>query len=240
MERLRRLMRHNDAGIALSAGLLFVGCALSSESFLSAYNLFNISRIVAFSVLVALAQALVLVAGGMNLSVGAIGGLATITTGYCIQVLGLPGWLAALVALGIGGSGWVGQRGHHHAVADQFLYRHAGHAFCLYRASAWVFRRLRLHGHSSGIHVFGTAEVFGAVEFVLDDGAGTAGDALRIPAHGVRAAAVGDRGESGGGPAGGDQYRSDDFAVARAVGRCGGAGRGVVGLADGFGATGDG
>ena len=64
MERLRRLMRHNDAGIALSAGLLFVGCALSSESFLSAYNLFNISRIVAFSVLVALAQALVLVAGG--------------------------------------------------------------------------------------------------------------------------------------------------------------------------------
>ena len=108
MERLRKLMRHNDAGIALSAGLLFVGCALSSESFLSAYNLFNISRIVAFSVLVALAQALVLVAGGMNLSVGAIGGLATITTGYCIQVLGLPGWLAALVALGIGGAaGWV-------------------------------------------------------------------------------------------------------------------------------------
>ena len=50
MEYLRRLMRHNDAGIALSAGLLFVGCALSSESFLSAYNLFNISRIVAFSV----------------------------------------------------------------------------------------------------------------------------------------------------------------------------------------------
>ena len=72
MEYLRKLMRHNDAGIALSAGLLFVGCALSSESFLSAYNLFNISRIVAFSVLVALAQALVLVAGGMNLSVGAI------------------------------------------------------------------------------------------------------------------------------------------------------------------------
>ena len=38
----------------------------------------------------------------MNLSVGAIGGLATIATGYCIQVLGLPGWLAAGAAVAIG------------------------------------------------------------------------------------------------------------------------------------------
>ncbi len=97
-----KLVRNKDAGIVLSAALLFIGFSLSSESFLSAYNLFNISRIIAFSAFVALAQAVVLVAGGMNLSVGAIGGLATIATGYCIQVLGLPGWLAALVALGIG------------------------------------------------------------------------------------------------------------------------------------------
>jgi len=97
-----KLVRNKDAGIVLSASLLFIGFSLSSESFLSAYNLFNISRIIAFSAFVALAQAVVLVAGGMNLSVGAIGGLATIATGYCIQVLGLPGWLAALVALGIG------------------------------------------------------------------------------------------------------------------------------------------
>ena len=98
-----RLVRNKDAGIAFSALLLFVGFSLSSESFLSAYNLFNISRIIAFSVFVALAQAVVLVAGGMNLSVGAIGGLATIATGYGIQVLGLPGWLAGALALAIGG-----------------------------------------------------------------------------------------------------------------------------------------
>ena len=97
-----KLLRNKDAGIVLSAALLFIGFSLSSESFLSAYNLFNISRIIAFSAFVALAQAVVLVAGGMNLSVGAIGGLATIATGYCIQVLGLPGWMAAIVAIGIG------------------------------------------------------------------------------------------------------------------------------------------
>ena len=102
MELLNKLARNKDAGIVLSATLLFIGFSLSSESFLSAYNLFNISRIIAFSAFVALAQAMVLVAGGMNLSVGAIGGLATIATGYGIQVLGLPGWLASMMALGIG------------------------------------------------------------------------------------------------------------------------------------------
>ena len=102
MDALRKFVRNKDAGIVFSAALLFVGFSLSSESFFSAYNLFNISRIIAFSAFVALAQAVVLVAGGMNLSVGAIGGLATIATGYCIQVLGLPGWLAAGVAVAIG------------------------------------------------------------------------------------------------------------------------------------------
>ena len=102
MGNLDRLVRNKDAGIAFSALLLFVGFSLSSESFLSAYNLFNISRIIAFSAFVALAQAVVIVAGGMNLSVGAIGGLATIATGYGIQVLGFPGWLAGSLALAIG------------------------------------------------------------------------------------------------------------------------------------------
>ena len=102
MDTLRKFVRNKDAGIVLSAALLFVSFSLSSESFFSAYNLFNISRIIAFSAFVALAQAVVLVVGGMNLSVGAIGGLATIATGYCIQVLGLPGWLAAGVAVAIG------------------------------------------------------------------------------------------------------------------------------------------
>ena len=57
MGNLDRLVRNKDAGIAFSALLLFVGFSLSSESVLSGYNLFNISRIIAFSAFVALAQA---------------------------------------------------------------------------------------------------------------------------------------------------------------------------------------
>ena len=87
MDIFNKLVRNKDAGIVLSAALLFIGFSLSSESFLSAYNLFNISRIIAFSAFVALAQAVVLVAGGMNLSVGAVGGLA----GEIIGGMGLAG-----------------------------------------------------------------------------------------------------------------------------------------------------
>ena len=61
MEIWNGLVRNKDAGIVFSAALLFVGFSLSSESFFSAYNLFNISRIIAFSAFVAQAQAVVLV-----------------------------------------------------------------------------------------------------------------------------------------------------------------------------------
>jgi ribose transport system permease protein len=92
--------------------LLFLIFAVSSDGFLSAYNFKTVSRNVGFWVIVALAQAFVVVVGGMNLSVGAIGGLATITTGYLIERQGLPGTVAGgaavLVGITAGGlNGWI-------------------------------------------------------------------------------------------------------------------------------------
>ncbi len=95
----RTLLRSKDTGIALSALALFVFFALTSGSFRTRYNLFNVSRMVGFFALVALSQGVALVVGGMNLSVGAIGGLATITTGHLITRMGLPGAVAAFVGL---------------------------------------------------------------------------------------------------------------------------------------------
>jgi len=53
-------------------------------------------------VFIAIAQALAIVGGGMNLSVGAIGGLGVVATGYFIDVLGAPPWIAVVVALFVG------------------------------------------------------------------------------------------------------------------------------------------
>lgn len=43
-----------------------------------------------------------LVIGGMNLSLGAIGGLSVVTAGYAMHTMGLPGWVAVLLALIVG------------------------------------------------------------------------------------------------------------------------------------------
>lgn len=96
------LLKRKETGIVLAAALLFLIFSVTSDSFLTSYNLFNISRTLSLYIFIALAQAVVLVVGGMNLSVGAIGGLSTITAGYFLDVLGVSGWIAVPMALLVG------------------------------------------------------------------------------------------------------------------------------------------
>ncbi len=99
---LKKYIKRRESGIAIAAILIFLLFSITTDSFLTAYNLFNISRTLAFYVFIALSQAVVLVVGGMNLSIGGIGALATITTGYLLQNAGLPGWLGVICALAVG------------------------------------------------------------------------------------------------------------------------------------------
>jgi len=89
-------------GLIISTGVLFAVLAVQSPTFLSAYTMFVVSRQVAFYVLIALAQAVCLVVGGMNLSVGAIGSMATVVLGLLLDRAGLPSWIAAPAAVGFG------------------------------------------------------------------------------------------------------------------------------------------
>jgi ribose transport system permease protein len=99
---VKDLLKRKETGITLAAVILFLVFTVTSESFLTAYNIFNISRTLSLYLFIALGQAMALVVGGMNLSVGAIGGLATITAGYCLDVMGLSGWIAVPLALLVG------------------------------------------------------------------------------------------------------------------------------------------
>src|SRR5258708_10470770 len=56
-------------------------------------------RQMGLSIVIALAQAVCLVVGGMNMSVGAIGSMATVIMGICFQNLGLNAWLAVPIVL---------------------------------------------------------------------------------------------------------------------------------------------
>jgi len=86
-------------GLVISAGILFAILGARSSSFLSPYTMEVLSRQIAIFALIALSQAVCLVVGGMNLSVGAIASIATVVLGLCMQNLHLPGLLAVPVVL---------------------------------------------------------------------------------------------------------------------------------------------
>ncbi|HHT78892.1 MAG TPA: ABC transporter permease [Actinobacteria bacterium] len=99
---LRDIFASGNFGLFVAALVLFAVLSIFSDSFLTSYNMYTIGRTLSLYAFIGLSQALVLVVGDMNLSVGAIGGLATITAGYLIDIHHMPGWIAVAVALLVG------------------------------------------------------------------------------------------------------------------------------------------
>lgn len=96
------MLKRSDTSVVMATMVLFAIFAFSSDSFLSSYNIFNVSRTVALYFFVAIGQAFVLVIGGMNLSLGSIGGLAVITAGYGMDTMGWSPWIVVPMALLVG------------------------------------------------------------------------------------------------------------------------------------------
>lgn len=93
-------------GLIAFAGLLMIVMAAVSPGFLTELTFFSQSRYVAFYVLVALAQAVCLAAGDMNLAVGAVGSLTTVLLGELFAAH-LPAPIAVPLAFLVGPlTGW--------------------------------------------------------------------------------------------------------------------------------------
>jgi len=99
---MKRFYRNNNFGLFVAVIVLFGILSIFTENFLSGYNIYTISRTLSLYAAIGLAQAVVLVIGNMNLSVGAIGGLATVTTGYIMDILGYSNWVAVIAGLAVG------------------------------------------------------------------------------------------------------------------------------------------
>lgn len=91
-------------GLILFAGILMVAMSLASPNFLTQETFFSQSRYVAFYVLVAMSQAVCLAVGDLNLTVGAVGSIATVALGLLIapEFAGLNPWLAVPLVFLIG------------------------------------------------------------------------------------------------------------------------------------------
>lgn len=97
-----KLLRTQTFWIFVTLCILLGVMSVVSENFGSYNNLYNISRNAAFIALIALGQSLVIITGGIDLSVGSVMGLVGIVTGVVMQgggSLAEAGVVACLVAV---------------------------------------------------------------------------------------------------------------------------------------------
>jgi len=87
--------RWRSAGIVIPFLILFVTLTIASSPFLTKANLLNILDQQAATLIIAAAGTMVLVSGGIDLSVGAVYGLASVVSGELV----LHGWPSAIAIL---------------------------------------------------------------------------------------------------------------------------------------------
>jgi len=85
--------------VFLAAVLAFVILSFASDVFATQQNLFNVTRNFAFVAIIALGMTVVIVTGGIDLSVGAVLVLSGMVIGMSMNV-GTPFWMAVPLALG--------------------------------------------------------------------------------------------------------------------------------------------
>lgn len=109
---LRRLLGDNSLGLALVIAVLVAGFTSLAPGFTSPFNLYALGRNTAIDLVIGLAMMVVIVTGGLNLAVGAIGVAAAMAGGWLMQTLGVPVLPAMLLAIAVGvvlgaGNGWL-------------------------------------------------------------------------------------------------------------------------------------
>ncbi|MGE3875546.1 MAG: ABC transporter permease [Parvibaculaceae bacterium] len=103
LQRMQRLLhRHPEISPLIVLLLAVVVFSFANPRFLQPSNLSLILQQVAIVGALAIGQTLVILTAGIDLSVGAVMILVTMVIGTLVAVIGLPGWLALLIGLGVG------------------------------------------------------------------------------------------------------------------------------------------
>ncbi|MCK9551117.1 ABC transporter permease [Aquamicrobium sp.] len=99
---LARFWRWEASGILVALILLIAVLSIATDNFLSTYNMSVVARQAAFVGLVALGQTLVLLVGGIDLSVGAAAGLSAIVGSLLLTMLGVHPYLVIPLTMAFG------------------------------------------------------------------------------------------------------------------------------------------
>jgi ribose transport system permease protein len=140
---------------------------LGTPGFGSPFNLFTLGRIMAIDIMIGFSMMVVIVTGGLNLSVGAIGVCSAMVFGWLCERVGLPLALAIPGAIALGGAlGFVN---------GQLIVRSGLHSFIITLATMSVFfgimvfisRAEAFRGLPPAISALGKARYLGYVSPLL-------------------------------------------------------------------------
>lgn len=153
----------NEFGLLVLIVLFSVVFTISMPGFISKFNLFAMGREAAINIVTGLAMMVVIVTGGLDLSVGAIGVCAAMAGGWLVQIVGLPWPLALLGALAVGGglgfvNGWLVTRSGLHSFIITLATMSIFFGAMIFLTHAESFRDL-----PAVISTFGHMKFFGAV-----------------------------------------------------------------------------
>ncbi|WP_218125227.1 ABC transporter permease [Glycomyces harbinensis] len=107
-DRLRAWLREHlsyavsEFTAATALVVLFIALSLASPHFLTADNLFNIGSQTAVIAIIAVAQTMIIITKGIDLSVGSVAALAGVVGAIVVRDLGFSVWEATVVAIGVG------------------------------------------------------------------------------------------------------------------------------------------
>lgn len=99
---LARFWRWEASGILVALIVLIAVLSIATDNFLSTYNISVVARQAAFVGLVALGQTLVLLVGGIDLSVGAAAGLSAIVGSLLLTMFGVHPYLVIPLTMAFG------------------------------------------------------------------------------------------------------------------------------------------
>ena len=128
---LARAALSNEFGLVALIAVFGAWFALATPGFASPFNLFTLGRIAAIDVMIGFSMMVVIVTGGLNLSVGAIGACSAMVFGWLSQRFGLPLVLTIPAALAMGAA--LG------AVNGQLIVRSGLHSFIITLATMSIF-----------------------------------------------------------------------------------------------------
>lgn len=160
---LALVFRQEWMGLFLVVLAAIVVIAALRPAFLSSFNIQVLLAALAINALVAMSQMIIIAIGQMNLSVGAIGGLAAISFAGAMEVWGLPVPLALLLGLGIGLAT---------GLMNGYLVARTGiSAFIITLATLYIFNGINLgitraqpfYGVPDSVKTFGSATLWGPV-----------------------------------------------------------------------------